>query len=190
MWVLIIAAGMLSLFVANSFYTDFMGKQIPWNANDTAKDIGNFHIFAAAAELYMRDHAADTAFFPTGTTVVRWANYNNTGGATVQGVSRAKGLPATLGTTNIDPTWRIHVVNSSTYYLCTGMTMGGEVKMSNLTESPLWNPAITWQQGNLTVANGSVAANAVSMVTFDVDAAGAALCKCDPTMSSGATQCH
>lgn len=185
MWIAILAAGLLSLIVANSFYTDFMDREIPWNANEMAKDLGNFHVFATAAELYMRDHAADPLYLPLNTSVVRWADYTNGGGTTVRGLGAAKGLPPGLANAAIDPTWRIHIVGGS-YVLCTGMTAGGVVRMANLPASPLWNPANAWQQSNLTVNNGT---NTVEMVTFDVEAASAALCKCDPTMSSGATQC-
>ncbi|QAU35245.1 hypothetical protein [Janthinobacterium sp. 17J80-10] len=190
MWIAILAAGLLSLIVANSFYTDFMVREIPWNANERVKDAGNFHAFATAAELFMRDHGGDPAYLPTGakladgTSIVRWTGYSM-GSVNVKGLSEAKGLPAGLAQAAIDPTWRIRTTGSG-YVLCTGMTAGGVVRMANLPDSPLWNPAITWQQANLTVNNGT---NAVEMVTFDVDAASAALCKCDPTMSSGATQC-
>lgn len=190
MWIAILAAGLLSLIVANSFYTDFMAREIPWNANEMAKDAGNFHAFATAAELFMRDHASDSAYLPTsakladGTSIVRWTSYTM-GGVTVRGLSEAKGLPSGLAQAAIDPTWRIRT-NGASYVLCTGMTSGGVVRMANLPDNPLWNPAISWQQGNLTVNNGT---NPVEMVTFDVDTASAALCKCDPTMSSGATQC-
>lgn len=185
MWVLAFFAGLLSLIVANSFYTEYMDKLIPWNANETAKDVGNFHAFAVAAELYMRDHAVDTLYLPLNTTVVRWSNYTNGSGFTVKGLSHAKGLPPGLANVSIDPTWRIQIVGSS-YVLCTGMSAGGVVKMANLPDSPMWNPDITWNQDNVTVMNGT---SPVEMKTFDVDAASAAVCKCDPTVTSGASKC-
>lgn len=185
MWIAILAAGMLSLILTHSFYTDFMAKEIPWNANDSVRDVGNFHAFAAAAELYMRDHAADPLYLPLNTKVVRWHGYTNAGGVTVRGLSQARGLPPALANAAIDPTWRIHITGNS-YVLCTGMTVGGVVGMANLPASPLWNPAFTWRQDNMTINNGT---QAVEMVTFDVDASTASLCKCDPTMSSGVTQC-
>lgn len=167
MWIAVIFASMFSLFIAHSFYTEYMSKEIPQNANDAAKDAGNFHIFALAAELYMRDHSTDTSYMPSGTTVVHWSE--PTGGP-LKGLKEAKALPSGLANvTTIDPNWRIQIVGDS-YVLCTSMTMGGMVKMANMPQSRLWNPSIPWKQGNVTLSGG------VRAVTFDVDAMSAAVC--------------
>lgn len=173
MWIGVVAAGMLSLILANSFFTEYMTKEIPWNANETARDVGNFHVFALAAELYMRDHAKDPSYLPANTTVVRWNTYKNASNLDVKGLKDAKGLPQGLLSANVDPNWRIEIVGSS-YVLCTGMTTGGVAKMARLPDSPLWNPGIAWQQSNLTLTNGS---NTLPTVTFGVDNALADYCK-------------
>lgn len=168
MWIVAVAAGMLSLIVANSFYIEYMTKEIPWNASDSARDVSRFHVFAAAAEIYMRDHATDTSFLPTGTTVVRW----ETVGAVI-GLRNARGLsPALANVNSIDPAWSVRITGGS-YVLCTGMTTGGVVKMAKLPESPVWNPSTSWEQRNTTV---TVSGTPVPAVSFDVDAAGAASC--------------
>lgn len=169
MWIMALAAGILTLFLANSFYTEYMAREIPWNASDAMRDVGKYHVFALAAELYMRDHAADIAYLPTGATVVRW----ETSGGTI-GLKHAKGLPAALTNTVIDSAWRIEIIGGSSYVLCTSMSAAGTVKMANLPQSPLWNPAISWQQRNQSEFNG---VNETEMVVFDVDADNAKYCK-------------
>lgn len=157
MWALVIMAGMLMVFVANSFYTEYIQHEVPWNANDAAKDFGRYQAFAAAATLYMRDNAslmADT----------------EVGAATI--MSNAKGLPsayASLSTT-IDSSWKIHVLGGGDFLLCTGMSSGGVAKMSSLPQVLLWNPSIKWQQGNTTASGGN------PLVTFDVSSTLAQKC--------------
>lgn len=173
MWIGVVAAGMLSLILAHSFFTEYMAKEIPWNANETARDVGNFHVFALAAELYMRDHAADASYLPANTTVVRWDAYKNASNLDVKGLKDAKGLPPGLQSANIDSTWRIEIIGSR-YVLCTGMSMGSVAQMARLPDSPLWNPGIVWQQGNLTLTNG---VSTFPAVTFGVDNTSANYCK-------------
>ncbi|MBI1891890.1 MAG: hypothetical protein HYS18_14685 [Burkholderiales bacterium] len=170
MWITALAAAFLSLILAHSFYTEYMTKEIPWNAGETTKDVGNFHVFALAAELYMRDHAADTSYLPAGTTVVHWSEPD---AGPLKGLNKTRGLPDGLKTANIDPSWRIQIA-SGTYILCTGMTAGGVAKMANLPQSLWWNPSIAWKQGNYTADNSGTK---VDMVTFDVNDSTADACK-------------
>lgn len=192
MWVLLVFGAMLSVMAVNSFYTEYMQKEVPWNANETTKNSANFKAFAAAANVYIRVHSGDTAYLPSGTQVVYWSDYTDRSGNTVKGLKRAVGLPAVLASADVDASWRIYIYDTTTfdYVLCTAMPVSSISALNSLPDHPLWNSTASWVKSGWTSVGGK------SLVGFDVakttetkNVANEGGCTCDPMVSSGVNKC-
>lgn len=100
MWLMLVVAGFLSLFVLTSVFTDYSSKQVETKSAQmataaTAPTIGNYNAFAYGATLYMRDVSG----IPAAGTVVKWA--------AIRQAVLDKGVSAAFLDAGIPETWKI-----------------------------------------------------------------------------------
>lgn len=118
MWIVIVIAGMLSLFVANSAYNEYVGNAMSLTAVEAGKDVASYNAFSAAAQVYM----SKSANWPVPVAPETWAVIQTN-------IGSGKGLPSALQNVYIPATWgiaRTGVVmpdGSPGYVICALMPM-------------------------------------------------------------------
>lgn len=107
MWILFMFVGFLSIIIAGTGYTNYVGREMSADNRENAAYIAKYHTFNHVAAIYWR------------------ANPNTTGSFCWNTLKLAPGVPATLSAANIQPyegkTWRMLASGNNGYVLCAEM---------------------------------------------------------------------
>lgn len=107
MWILFVFAGFMSLIIAGSGYTNYIGREMPRNSQETVAYVTKYHTFSHVAAIYWRK------------------NPNASGNFCWDTIKQAGGVPDTLKLASIGAydgkTWRVIARGNDGYKLCAEM---------------------------------------------------------------------